>query len=115
VSFLVFFFSSRRRHTRFSRDWSSDVCSSDLNTDYAKMNKLFHGKNFNVDYRILNKEVRALGWNIPPLINAYMGLTPTMRFFGTSINDEFGDVEESCILIDIEQILEDKRAKYIES
>src|SRR5207302_5883457 len=27
-----FFFSSRRRHTRFSRDWSSDVCSSDLST-----------------------------------------------------------------------------------
>src|SRR5690606_39276885 len=27
---FVFFFSSRRRHTRFSRDWSSDVCSSDL-------------------------------------------------------------------------------------
>src|SRR5690606_39999597 len=27
---LFFFFSSRRRHTRFSRDWSSDVCSSDL-------------------------------------------------------------------------------------
>src|SRR5690606_41209557 len=27
---LTFFFSSRRRHTRFSRDWSSDVCSSDL-------------------------------------------------------------------------------------
>src|SRR5690606_40998194 len=26
----IFFFSSRRRHTRFSRDWSSDVCSSDL-------------------------------------------------------------------------------------
>src|SRR5690606_41208618 len=30
VILLVFFFSSRRRHTRFSRDWSSDVCSSDL-------------------------------------------------------------------------------------
>src|SRR5690606_40814712 len=29
-SLFVFFFSSRRRHTRFSRDWSSDVCSSDL-------------------------------------------------------------------------------------
>ena len=85
------------------------------NTDYAKMNKLFHGKNFNVDYKILNKEVRALGWNIPPLINAYMGLTPTMRFFGTSINDEFGDVEESGILIEIDQILEDKRARHIES
>src|SRR5690606_40427641 len=30
VNFCFFFFSSRRRHTRFSRDWSSDVCSSDL-------------------------------------------------------------------------------------
>src|SRR5690606_39656795 len=30
LGFGVFFFSSRRRHTRFSRDWSSDVCSSDL-------------------------------------------------------------------------------------
>src|SRR5690606_39779700 len=29
----TFFFSSRRRHTRFSRDWSSDVCSSDLKID----------------------------------------------------------------------------------
>src|SRR2546430_15100389 len=30
VFFFVFFFSSRRRHTRFDCDWSSDVCSSDL-------------------------------------------------------------------------------------
>src|SRR5690606_19722857 len=44
---LIFFFSSRRRHTRFSRDWSSDVCSSDLwlevwTTRQAPPN--FHGK-----------------------------------------------------------------------
>src|SRR5690606_40828337 len=32
---LLFFFSSRRRHTRFSRDWSSDVCSSDLKAAQA--------------------------------------------------------------------------------
>src|SRR5690606_40688564 len=31
-----FFFSRRRRHTRFSRDWSSDVCSSDLNRDHSQ-------------------------------------------------------------------------------
>src|SRR5690606_40310033 len=30
ITVVIFFFSSRRRHTRFSRDWSSDVCSSDL-------------------------------------------------------------------------------------
>ena len=84
-------------------------------TDLATMQKLFHGKNFKEDYRILNKEVRALGYNIPPLINAYMSLSPTMRFFGTAINDEFGDVEESGILIEIEQIMEEKRARHIES
>src|SRR5690606_39959456 len=35
LCFFVFFFSSRRRHTRFSRDWSSDVCSSDLRELFA--------------------------------------------------------------------------------
>src|SRR5690606_40129599 len=35
--FIVFLFSSRRRHTSFSRDWSSDVCSSDLNMSHAKL------------------------------------------------------------------------------
>lgn len=84
-------------------------------TDVAKMQKLFHAKTFKDDYKILNKEVRALGYNIPPLINAYMGLSPYMRFFGTAINDEFGDVEESGILIEIDQILEEKRARHIES
>src|SRR3712207_9526655 len=34
----MFFFSSRRRHTRYWRDWSSDVCSSDLSTGYAVRN-----------------------------------------------------------------------------
>ena len=87
----------------------------ETNTNKAKMEKLFVGKTFKDDYKILNKEVRALGYNIPPLINAYMGLSPTMRFFGTAINDEFGDVEESGILIEIGQILEDKRARHIET
>lgn len=84
-------------------------------TDIAQMKRLFTGKKFSEDYRILNKEVRSLGYNIPPLINAYMSLSPTMRFFGTAINDEFGDVEESGILIEIKQILEEKRARHIES
>lgn len=87
----------------------------ETNTDFKKMESLFSGKTFKEDYKILNKEVRALGLNIPPLINAYMGLSPYMRFFGTAINDEFGDVEESGILIEIEQILEEKRQRHIES
>ena len=87
----------------------------ETHTNIAKMQKLFVGKTFKDDYKILNKEVRELGYNIPPLINAYMGLSPSMRFFGTAINDEFGDVEESGILIEIDQILEEKRARHIET
>ncbi len=84
-------------------------------TDAEAMKKLFDAKTFKDDYKILNKEVRALGLNVPPLINAYMSLSPYMRFFGTSINDEFGDVEESGILIEINQILEEKKQRHIES
>src|SRR5699024_11889130 len=35
ASSVIFFISSRRRHTRSKRDWSSDVCSSDLNVDFV--------------------------------------------------------------------------------
>lgn len=87
----------------------------ETNTDLEKMQALFTGKTFKDDYKILNKEIRQRGYNIPPLINAYMNLTTNMRFFGTAINDEFGDVEESGILIEIDQILEDKRIRHIES
>ena len=87
----------------------------ETNTDLKKMGELFKYNSFKDDYKILNKEVRARGFNIPPLINAYMSLSPSMRFFGTAVNDEFGEVEESGILIRIDQILEDKRIRHIES
>ena len=64
---------------------------------------------------MLNTEVRKLGYNIPPLVNAYMSLSPTMRMFGTAINDGFGDVEETGILIAVDEILEEKRVRHIES
>lgn len=87
----------------------------ETNTNIAKMEELFQGKTFKEDYKILNREVRALKLSIPPLINAYMSLSPSMRVFGTSINDEFGDVEETGILIEEKQILQEKRVRHIES
>ena len=84
-------------------------------TDVKEMEKLFPSDDFNYNYRILNEEVRALGYNIPPLVNAYMGLSPMMKMFGTAINDEFGDVEESGILIAVNEILEEKRNRHIET
>jgi hypothetical protein len=67
------------------------------------------------NYKILNREVRALGENIPPLVNAYMNLSATMKVFGTAINDEFGDVEETGILITIKDIYQEKRERHIVS
>ena len=59
--------------------------------------------------------MRELGYNIPPLVNAYMNLSPTMKLFGTAINYGFGDVEETGILIAIDEIFEEKRIRHIES
>lgn len=76
---------------------------------------IFNENDFKKDYRILNHEIRNLGFNIPPLFNAYMNLSPTMKFFGTAINYEFGDVEESGILIAMDEIFEEKRIRHINS
>ncbi len=87
----------------------------ETNTNEEQMAQTFPNDSFKEDYKILNHEVRELGYNIPPLINAYMGLSPTMRMFGTAINDEFGDVEESGILIVVNEILQEKRSRYIDT
>ena len=88
-----------------------------LHTDYeaADMERLFTGADFKSDYKILNAEVHKYGLSIPPLVNAYMSLSPTMRMFGTAINDEFGNVEESGILLAVSEILEEKKRRHIES
>ena len=86
-----------------------------IETDQSELEALFCGKDFKEDYKILNGEVRKLGYNIPPLVNAYMGLSPTMKLFGTAINYGFGDVEETGILIAVDEILEDKRKRHIDS
>jgi hypothetical protein len=86
-----------------------------LETDPAELEALFCGKDFKEDYKILNGEIRQLGYNIPPLVNAYMGLSPTMKLFGTAINYGFGDVEETGILIAVDEILEEKRKRHIDS
>lgn len=87
----------------------------ELETHPETLTRLFNKDTFKEDYKILNSEIRKLGYNIPPLVNAYMSLSPTMRMFGTAINYGFGDVEETGILIAVDEILEDKRIRHIES
>ena len=87
----------------------------ETNMDVEKMKSLFPHDNFKDNYKVLNQEVRKFGINVPPLVNAYMSLSPKMRVFGTAINHEFGEVEETGILIAINEILEDKKKRHIET
>ena len=84
-------------------------------TESSELERIFIGKDYDEDYRILMKNVRRLNESIPPLMNAYMNLSATMRVFGTSINDHFGNVEETGILITIEDIYDIKKDRHVSS
>ncbi|MBQ9640677.1 MAG: GNAT family N-acetyltransferase [Bacteroidaceae bacterium] len=86
-----------------------------LENDPKEFEQLFCHDDFKEDYKVLNHEIRALGYNIPPLVNAYMCLSPTMKMFGTAINYGFGDVEETGILIAVSEIYDEKRIRYIDN
>ncbi len=83
--------------------------------DEAALAAVLCGSNFKEDYRLLKSEVHKAGLSIPPLVNAYMGLSPTMKIFGTAVNSDFGNVEETGIFIAVNEIIEDKYVRYIES
>lgn len=77
--------------------------------------EMFPGNSFLEDYRTLNTAIREHGINIPPLVNAYMSLSPTLRIFGTAINDEFGDVEETGIFLTISEVYDEKIDRHVNS
>jgi hypothetical protein len=84
-----------------------------MTTDRAKLTAIFTGQNYSEDYRILSRKVRECGENIPPLINAYMNLSPSMRTFGTVLNHGFGDVEETGIMITINDLYKAKVERHV--
>ncbi len=86
-----------------------------IETDKSYMDELLTEKEFKDDYLLLNTEVRKRGVNIPPLVNAYMGLSPTMKMFGGGINHEFSEVEETCIMIRFDEIYPEKLERHIDS
>ena len=86
-----------------------------METDEEELKKIFDKDDFKEDFKTLNTEVRNLGYNIPPLVNTYMNLSPKMKAFGTAVNDEFGMVEETGILITHEEMIEEKKVRHIYS
>ncbi len=86
-----------------------------LNIDFAKYEMEFNNEDYKEDYKILSKNVRKFKENIPPLVNAYMNLSPSMKTFGTAVNDEFGGVEETGIIVTIADIYEAKKDRHIKT
>lgn len=83
--------------------------------DYDKeaYDAMLEGKDFKEGYKVLNTFAREKGEFIPPLINIYMNLSPTMKTFGTAINKEFGNVEETAILVTLKDIYEEKKERHL--
>jgi len=86
-----------------------------FNSDPVELDQIFTGENYETNLKIISQEVRKLGENIPPLINAYMNLSRTMKIFGTALNKSFGNVEETGIMITISDIYPKKKKRHVET
>ena len=80
-----------------------------------RFHRVFNGNDYKEDYKILKAEVSKRGVSIPPLVNTYMNMSPTMIYFGTGINDEFADVLDSGILITYGEIYPEKVDRHANS
>lgn len=87
----------------------------DLHLDPTLESRIFTGGNYKADFEILLRELGEFGERIPPLIKSYISLSSTSRVFGTAINHEFGDVEETGILVAVNEVLPDKRSRHIDT
>jgi hypothetical protein len=84
-----------------------------IHSDINEFVEIFTGYDFSEGFKVLNQYVRNLGENIPPLVNIYMGLSPTMKTFGTTRNTDFGDVEETGIMVTIADVYDEKKERHI--
>jgi hypothetical protein len=86
-----------------------------IKTDKQLLDSVLCGATYQDHYKLLSQAVRARGENIPPLINAYMNLSPSMKSFGTALNPTFGGVEETAIIITLEDMYVEKYERHIKS
>ncbi|EAY31788.1 GNAT family N-acetyltransferase [Microscilla marina] len=87
----------------------------ELEYDREAFDQMLGGLNFKEGFKVLNQYVRERKEIVPPLVNIYMHLSPTMKTFGTAVNPDFGGVEEIGIMVKIKDIYEDKKTRHIES
>lgn len=86
-----------------------------IKNDMTAFEAELKGKSYKEGHLLLNQHVRNLGEHIPPLFNAYMNLSLTMKSFGTALNEHFGEVEETGILVTIADIYPTKKERHVNS
>jgi hypothetical protein len=84
------------------------------NYDKLYVENQLKGLDFKDGFKVLNSAVRENGEFIPPLVNIYMNLSPTMKTFGTAVNSDFGNVEETGILVTIADIYQEKKERHMQ-
>ncbi len=89
----------------------------EIKTDPVKLEGIFTNEGFEQDFVNLNKAVRDRNENIPPLIKAYMSLSPTMKVFGVAQNRHSygGNMEAIAMMVKIQDIYPSKKKRHIES
>ena len=86
----------------------------DYSANQNEYRSIIDNLDFTEAYKKLNSFVRERKEFIPPLINIYMNLSPSMRTFGTALNKDFGNVEETAILVTIKDIYQDKKERHLD-
>ena len=110
---LILYFMQKHFPDRDGLVWPYEALP--IESDFNELHTLFNGRNYKEDYQILVRNVRSLGSSVPAMINAYMNLSPTMRSFGTAMNHEFGETDETGILVTLKDLVPEKRQRYFES
>ena len=110
---LILYFYQKHFPDKDGLVWPNEPLKIEM--DYNELHKLFNGRNYKEDYQILQHSVRELGSYVPPLVNAYMKLSPTMVSFGTAYNHAFGETDETGILVSVNDIYPDKTERYFKT
>ncbi|MNY31118.1 hypothetical protein D3C86_1652670 [compost metagenome] len=84
-----------------------------IESDTTFVEEQLKGLDFKDGFKVLNTFVRQHGENVPPLMNIYMHLSPTMKTFGTAVNPDFGNVEETGILVTVADVYQDKKERHL--
>lgn len=110
---MILFFMRKHFPDKEHLVWVKPELDLPILTDREWLESVFNGESYRDDYKILVKQVRERGAAVPPLVNAYMNLSPTLRSFGTALNPGFGKVEETGILITISDMFEEKVKRHL--